>query len=287
MIDQYGISYQLQFHLIPSDEISKHCKFKHVTIPNDCIIQINLCQQCKIHLTHIDTNEAKKPKHTWPAFFWSLLKDRDLHRSYGNTIWKFTPTIWRHWWLESVCYFFDNITIEEPFSYFVDRSPEIDRWNQLINSHTLPNLRDACNELLVPKILCPFGCSEMNFRCGTVSFDIVLQRYMPKCLLKKWLTNKAGFKFIEYARDDYIRINDDYDEWLLNDEWKIQPSIAFVDGVPQVLTCKDHDKGSKLYHIHTPRQPLHNLPSKYSDQLCHCVMRCRTVKPLQKSIWSQ
>ena len=38
--------------------------------------------------------------------------------------------------------------------------------------------------------------------------------------------------------------------------------------------------------IHPPRQPSGNLPSKYSDQLCHCCVRSRTIKPLQKRGYS-
>ena len=53
-----------------------------------------------------------------------------------------------------------------------------------------------------------------------------------------------------------------------------------------MLSCRDHDKGSTLMMIHPPRQPRGNLCSKYSDQLCHCVLRSRTIKPLQKRGYS-
>ena len=287
LLNHYECLYELKFHRVNSDEIENHRSFKHIQIPRNRIIQFDLCRECFNHLTLANKKEAKNPDNTWPGFIWSFLKDRDFHRHYGTFIWKFIPTIWRHWWLDSFRIFFDNVSIEEPYSYFVDITHDIKRWNDLNDSHLLPNLRDACNELLVPKILCPFGCSEFKHRCGTVSIDIVFQRYLPKCLLKKYLINKKAFKFIETARDDYIRKNDDYDAWLLNfKDLKIEPSIAFVNGYPQVLTCHDHDRGSKLYSIHPPRQPIHNLPSRYSDQLCHCVMKCRTVKPIQKSKYS-
>ena len=38
--------------------------------------------------------------------------------------------------------------------------------------------------------------------------------------------------------------------------------------------------------IHTPRLPKHILPSKYSDQLAHAVIQCRTVKPMRKTKYS-
>ena len=38
--------------------------------------------------------------------------------------------------------------------------------------------------------------------------------------------------------------------------------------------------------INPPRQQRENLGLKYSDQLCHCVLRSRTIKPLQKRGYS-
>ena len=159
-------------------------------------------------------------------------------------------------------------------------------WERLISSQTLPNLKKACNKYLIPKVLCPFGCSEFTFKAGTVSLDLCFQRFLPKVLLKKFISNKEGLKYIECAREDFIRNDGDYDCWLFNDDWQVMPSIAIIDGVAKVLTCRDHNNGSKLYHIHPPRQPLHNLPSKYSDQLCHCVIRSRTIRPVQKASYS-
>ena len=38
--------------------------------------------------------------------------------------------------------------------------------------------------------------------------------------------------------------------------------------------------------IHTPRLPNHILPSKYSDQLAHAVIHCRTVRPMRTTKYS-
>ena len=55
---------------------------------------------------------------------------------------------------------------------------------------------------------------------------------------------------------------------------------------PVVLTCKHHHKGNNKMMIHTPRLPGHILPSKYSDQLAHAVIHCRTVRPMRKTKYS-
>ena len=41
---------------------------------------------------------------------------------------------------------------------------------------------------------------------------------------------------------DYLQeSNNDYDMWIHNHDWKVLPTIYFVDGYPCVLTCKYHD----------------------------------------------
>ena len=77
---------------------------------------------------------------------------------------------------------------------------------------------------------------------------------------------------------------DDYDMFLLNPSWKVLPSIAFIEGKgPTVLTCREHDGGSKKAYIHPPRQPHHVIPSQKGDQLCHCVVKPRLIKPMMAS----
>ena len=178
-----------------------------------------------------------------------------------------------------------NVSISVPKAIFVDRTIEIHEWNDDVKSLMLPRLRKACDRNFLPLVLCPFGCSEFSSKVGKISLDIVFQRYLIKCHIK--LMNKyEGLKYVQWTRDDYIRNYWEYDCWLLNENWCVRPSIAFIQGASDVLSCRDHDKGSTLMMIHPPCQPRGNLGSKYSDQLCHCVLRSRTIKPLQKRGYS-
>ena len=71
---------------------------------------------------------------------------------------------------------------------------------------------------------------------------------------------------IEHPRDDYLRESyNDYDMWLHNPDWKVSPTIDFVDGYPRILTCKDHDGGLNLIQINCYRW-ITNIPSPVSDQ---------------------
>ena len=80
-------------------------------------------------------------------------------------------------------YFSGDVTLHDPPSFFEDKTKDIIHWDELINSYSLPNLRDACNKYLVPTILRPFGCSEFIHKCGHVAIDMIFQRYIPKCIL--------------------------------------------------------------------------------------------------------
>ena len=68
--------------------------------------------------------------------------------------------------------------------------------------------------------------------------------------------------------------------WLHNPDWKVLPTISFVDGCPRVLTCKYHDGGFNLIHIHCCRCRT-NLPSPVSDQVCHAVVKPQTVRQMK------
>ena len=53
------------------------------------------------------------------------------------------------------------------------------------------------------------------------------------------------------------------------------------------MSCDDHNKGSKSSFIYPPLSPSeYVLPSKYSDQLSHCAIRTRSIKPMQRKYFS-
>ena len=173
-------------------------------------------------------------------------------------LWKFIPIMWRHWWLEEFKSSISNrnerncISLNQPEPFFIDQTCDIEDWDDRINTNNLPNLQIACNKFCIPTVSCPFGCTTFIFRRGSISLDIMFQRYLPKYLFKKFLTNKDSFKSCEFARDDYIR--EEYDNWLLNPLWEVRPTIAFdKHGVPTILTCDEHKNGTKTYIIHAPR----------------------------------
>eukprot|EP00957_Ditylum_brightwellii_P157265 11968783-Ditylum_brightwellii.AAC.1 len=95
------------------------------------------------------------------------------------------------------------------------------------------------------------------------------------------ISNKDICNVTISCRDDYCQEEDDEDCLLLNKEWKVQPLIVFVLGVPMVLACRDHNISNKVdlqrMMIHQYRQPSHALSSSIPGQLCHAVVKSRTL----------
>ena len=54
----------------------------------------------------------------------------------------------------------------------------------------------------------------------------------------------------------------------------------------QFMVCKDHNKGSTSAYIHPLREPNHILPCKYSDQICHAVIKPRTITQMKAQKYS-
>jgi hypothetical protein len=180
---------------------------------------------------------------------------------------------------------YGDITLEAPRSHLSDQTVRLKKWNTLIQSHDLGNLRDACNDLLIPDISCPWGCTDYIHKSGTVEFDVILQRLLLKYNIP-WATSKT-FKNVVGIRDDYLREENDHDMWLMNPNWIIMPSLIITEGKgPRVMTCRFHNNGANGYMIHQCRQPNHIFPPKNADQLAHCVICPRTIKPMKNATFS-
>ena len=295
LVDKYGIDscFVLTFSSHPSSIIKDRRKFRFIKKDSNNITYYDLCYECSNFLvTQSNAKEANKSKYTWPGFIWTLLQQKDILHKYGSKVWQLIPTQWRHWWIRAVkdlnIYIYDDVTIDMPPPIIYDMTHDINDWNCNINSMLLSNLASTCNQYLMPCVLCPWGCTTFLHKCGHIQLDLVIQRYMPKCLIT--LINKHMYVAnIQSARDDYVRFDadDSYDCWLLNPQWTIKPCICIhQDHGAVIMTCKDHNNGTKKLMIHPPRQPHHILSPYHPDQLCHAVIKPRTVKPMKSAQYS-
>ena len=279
--------YDITFHVVTSDMIKRR-KFITFRVPKKEIKEHMLCQNCLLYLTSLVKKEILD--NAWTGFLWKLLTNKEVINIYGRYTWALLPNELRHWWISNLKTMepqvYGQIGTNEPKTSIADVTKDIAEWERLIDSFTLPNLARACDNYLIPKILCPFGCSEFLHKKGFIAMDIVFQRYLPHVIIDLY-SKREQMKRVLNCREDFIALKDGiHSKWLLNDKWKVKPSIAFIEGVPMVLSCKEHHNGSNKFHIHPCKQPFHNLSSSKSDQLCHGVLKPRTIKQLQKSKYS-
>ena len=260
--------------------------FVQSTRQSDNPINYQLCQQCTIHLSDKDSDKANEPQVIWPSFYWAILQSTDIHKCYNSKfIWGFIPLIWRKWWYDEIklqfpIYYDHSISLLQPDAFFVDRTEDLNIWNNAMECQQLSSIADVCNRFLLPTVLCPWGCSEFLHCVGFLDIDTIMQRFIEKCDLSIVDAKKKLSKVV-HTRDDFIRDSiDDYDMWLCNLNWQILPTVVFVNGYPRVLTCKDHDNGCNLIQIHCCRWRS-NISAPISDQICHAVVKPRTVKNMK------
>ena len=246
--------------------------------------EILLCDQCETYLTNRNNKVAMTYKKTWPSFYWYMICSNDINACYGVRIWELIPTRWRLWWLPAIQNIpnYESVTIDFPKPIIVDRTESLRKWKENIECGSLGSLKEVCNEILIPTVLCPWGCTEYSHQYGSFPIDLLLQHHMRKCRWQMMSTMK-NISLIESSRNDFLR--DDvkyYEKILFNPKWKVLPSIVFNEkGAPVIMTCRTHDKGTKKKYLHPPRQPNHNLACIYGDQLAHAVIKPRSIKPMK------
>ena len=291
LIEKYGVDshYVIAFSTVSSYELHRR-KFKHVDIiTNQNGIEYTLCSNCERYLTIED--DYNKEVYCWPSFLIHVLENESIHEQYGNLIWRYIPLQYRYWWLEylQVTFpeVFHDVTLTCPTPALDDVTIKLEKWKKYAHNLKETKLSDLgviCNELLFPTVMCPWGDSVFIHKCGSVSLDSIFQRYLMRCELK--LIGCSDLSKVKWTRDDYFRDDGDDDVWLFNPtDWKVRPSIAFIDGTPRFLTCCDHDNGSKDIMIHTCRWE-HCLPCYQPDQIAQVVVQSRTVRRGKASAYS-
>jgi len=141
--------------------------------------------------------------------------------------------------------------------------------------------------MMIPDVLCPWGCSEFAFKAKPLQPSTMFQHLLPKVQLN--LPNdRASFMHLsETARLDYIQKPDEERDYvLMNKSWPVMPSVLMVRGKGlMICTCRYHSMPctqKRLYH-HPPRKlNSMNLSLVYTDQLSHAVIQPCIVHPVKK-----
>ena len=60
----------------------------------------------------------------------------------------------------------------------MDRTKDLETWNEGIKSQKLSYIDDVCNQFILPNVLCPWGCSEFIHKVGYVDLYTVIQQFI-------------------------------------------------------------------------------------------------------------
>jgi len=252
-------------------------------------LKMLLCEQCKRSLT-LDSKKVEN-KDRWPAMIWSWLTNEKLMRQHGSDLWKLVPGEWRRWWIYAAveCVpLYHNVTLAYPSSIFADVTRRKEEFQSGLATMNAAVMKRVCNEHLFSVVRCPWGCGEYFHKCGTQSMDLVIRKLYGSAV--KTLSGSD-----KYIRDGMINLEgfcpdycdtDNVPRLLGNKEWKVRPSIAFIDGVPQVLCCRYHRNGSSGKCFYPPRNPNGILSSFVADQVTPTVIRPRNMKQFKAHAYS-
>lgn len=183
---------------------------------------------------------------------------------------------------------YEHISIDTPISIFIDKTIDAEKFHDDFNSQKLSRVVEAMNNenVMNMDILCPWCCSTSLLQSGKVPLDLMFQKILPKVVIDVY-SDKSKFKNVSSSWNGYFRTSNSYPDLLLNDEWKIKPSIIIDEEGCNILTCKFHDKGEDKLYCYAPECPHKgNLNSVYSDQLAHCVKIPRISRPTIASKYS-
>ena len=273
---------------------------------------LNLCTEChKFLCPSTKQSVREKWNNTWPSFYWNLLTGKDMvcnrafHATYGaGELWRFIPSSMRRFWLRSIkdvklegIQVYNEVNIDHPKSHFVDRTQDTIDYKNHIEAYTFEGMlrvMDPCrlngreNEksMILPDVLCPWGCSEFVFHCKELDPSILIQYHLRHAQLN--LPNGAhnNMHHVETSRLDYLRNRESgvVDTVLLNPNWPVKPVMIFFPGIgPKVATCRNCDSNLKRKRLmcHPARKLKgNNLSSKTPDQLCQVRLQSRIVKPV-------
>ena len=212
-----------------------------------------------------------------------------LLRLHGEKLWSVVPREWRKWWLRSVtdCIpILSGVTLLNPAPVFVDVSNRRRTLIDGIKSMDARKMRDVCNKHLHAVVRCPFGCGEYFHKCGCVSLDSVVRKMFgrhavsPVGDVQKLMASDAA---VDGMVPDFFSTAM-VPKLMGNKEWGVRPSVAFIDGSPRVLCCRQHDGGAAGKHLHLPRNPNGVLCSDTSDQLAPLVTRSHHIRKLKPAV---
>ena len=201
-MDVTRLPYYFEVGLVEKDSVRFHRKFCSMskrTYENEETVP--LCTHCEVYLTETGS-EAQDMEVQFPGYIWSLQSKtlRALHRE-REILWRIMPRVWRLWWQVA----FDIDDVNTPPGVQTETIDVQKRRFASGTSGDIKRLVDTFDELLMPLVLCPWGCTEYYHKCGDIPFDVILQQHFQHLDLVPLLSPRTKLCMALTSRLDFIR----------------------------------------------------------------------------------
>lgn len=251
---------------------------------------VTMCFQCQDILLKsqrkLRRGERKKQVpwvSVWPVYMWKILSNADMISRFGPDTLNFIPQSCHIYWQKGLTHCFPDVYKEEYFLPSGENSPQVvvdgtrrkANFLGILERKLLGEIKNGCNQYLIPNVLCPWGCCGYIHDSGSVSYDAIVSRFFPFLDFAGTISTVTEKARVQSARDDFL--STELDMHLYNEEWTVHPTVEFKAGVgPVVLTCDSHDGGTPQKYFHLPKTGC-SLPSAHSDVLSHAVINAKVI----------
>eukprot|EP00984_Skeletonema_dohrnii_P023809 scaffold12895_cov164-Skeletonema_dohrnii-CCMP3373.AAC.6 len=242
-------------------------------------------------------------KNTAYAFLWDILSG--YHKSdtfesyhfydvYGEMLWQLIPVSMRPWWADALKEITDsygecpyrNCSIDYPPSMFEDKTEDFVKFEEDVAA-SLPSMANALNrsEIVNQNVLCPFGCSESCRNSQPIQWELMIQFILKKANLNLLADDAKKYRFYMASSDNYFRRGDGYFSLLMNEDWKVRPSVILTKSQGwAALACAKHKGLGDKSRLYPPINAYNfNLNARQTDQIGPIQMRPRVAKQARAS----
>ena len=283
--------YALKLRTVDASDVRLRGKFKpgHIrTHRNQNKMKYCLCSACNGYLVE----KEDEPENIWPLFFHHLLfgthtptfANAQCHHDVcgGRTLWRLVPRKMRPWWTRELGTraAYRSCTIQDPEPVFEDKTLDLQQFNRDYDSEQLCRLTRAMENysVIMNNVMCPWKCSTSCHESGRIAFDIMIQRMLPKVVLKLY-SSTTHCRKVHFSSNCYFRVDDQYPTILLNDNWKVKPAVVIEEGCLKIITCKAHHGGRDKLVLFAPESPHgHVLNAEMADQLAPYIAKHQASK---------
>ncbi len=205
--------FTLEFQTIQSFNLRQKfspCQFLKLTTSQTTPVEYTLCNQCHCFLSKDVKSDDFADK--YPSFLWYLLVC-NLSEYSGEDLWCMIPSTMHPWWFPSLTQpgqdwshvYVHQISLSLPPPIFNDCTIGLTALLNDVETHKsglLVNAMENETEFL-PKILCPFDCSEYCHKGSYVAWDLVLQHLLLRVLLPHVDNNR--YQSVKHMWGQYYR----------------------------------------------------------------------------------